>query len=322
MGWLDVVIVLIVIAGAISGIRRGFLRGTLDVVIVAISLLAGAVAYRQAGRLIDRFFHLSRVTEHVLGFVIVALLVNAFLTFVLGLTVGPLVGFARKFPPLRWVDDFLGIIPGAIKGLVAAAIVVLALTLLPVGGTIERGLDNSRAARALLTRTDGVTSWAEGRTGVSLADFTIVTEPKSEAGVKLPFRVNAGLSVSPSDEAKMLQMLNQARAQHGLAPLTLDPRLQAVARAHSNEMFQQGYFAHDSPTAGSPVDRLNAAHIPYQTMGENIAYAPNVDVAERALMQSPGHRANILSPEFSRVGIGVVVAPGRGEMFTQDFAGG
>ncbi|MGA7672612.1 MAG: CAP domain-containing protein, partial [Nitrolancea sp.] len=94
-----------------------------------------------------------------------------------------------------------------------------------------------------------------------------------------------------------------------------------VALEHSQEMLELGYFAHISPLRGSPTDRMDAAGVSYSVAGENIAYAPTVNVAERGLMRSPGHRANILSSDFTRIGIGVIVTPFGTRMFTQEFAG-
>jgi uncharacterized protein YkwD len=84
-------------------------------------------------------------------------------------------------------------------------------------------------------------------------------------------------------------------------------------------MFRLKYFGHQSPANGSPFDRLAAAKITYTRAGENLAYAHSVAVAHRGLMDSPGHRENILRPEFTRVGIGVVSAGSYGRMFTQLF---
>ena len=92
-----------------------------------------------------------------------------------------------------------------------------------------------------------------------------------------------------------------------------------MARDHSLEMFQLDYFSHNSPTSGSPFDRMHAAGIPFGVAGENLAYAPNVDIAHQGLMNSPGHRANILRPEFGHIGIGVIRSQVQGSMFTQDF---
>src|SRR5206468_3912660 len=107
----------------------------------------------------------------------------------------------------------------------------------------------------------------------------------------------------------------------GLRPLAMDQRLREVARAHSAEMFQLGYFSHNSPVSGSPADRLRRAGLSLAIAGENLAYAPSVEVAHQGLMASPGHRANILEAGYSRVGIGVQSAGLFGRMFTQEFGG-
>jgi uncharacterized protein YkwD len=85
-------------------------------------------------------------------------------------------------------------------------------------------------------------------------------------------------------------------------------------------MFRMAYFAHDSPTLGSPSDRAHAAGVPFRALAENIAYAPSVTAAFAGLMASGEHRQNLLSADFSRVGIGVVESGLWGYMVTQDFA--
>ena len=93
-----------------------------------------------------------------------------------------------------------------------------------------------------------------------------------------------------------------------------------VARQHSLEMYRLGYFAHDSPTYGSPADRLRLAGVSFTVAGENIAYAPTVSSAFRGLMASPEHRQNILSSDFHRIGVGVAQSSLWGVVVTQDFA--
>lgn len=321
MNWLGIVLIIIVIIFAAEGVRRGLLRGTIDVALVVISLLAAAVGYHESAKIFSRLFHLSAVTSNILGFILILIVVQVVITFVLSMTVFPMIGVARSFPPLRVADDTLGLLPGLLKGLVVAGILVMALSLLPINGRLSDALGTSTIAQHVMRRTVDVVNWGEQRTHLNLSDFTIMVEPSSEAGIKLPFKITNGLQVSSSDEQQMLTLLNQSRRENGLAPLTLDPTLRDVARAHSEEMFRLGYFAHDSPVSGSPFARMKAAGVSDPAMGENLSYAPSVEVAERGLMRSPGHRANILSPDFSKVGIGVVVAPNGSKMFTQDFAG-
>jgi uncharacterized protein YkwD len=84
-------------------------------------------------------------------------------------------------------------------------------------------------------------------------------------------------------------------------------------------MFARGYFAHDTPEGKDPFDRLRQANVRFLTAGENLALAPTVPVAHNGLMHSPGHRANILYPQFGRVGIGIMDGGIRGLMVSQEF---
>jgi uncharacterized protein YkwD len=104
-----------------------------------------------------------------------------------------------------------------------------------------------------------------------------------------------------------------------LGVLRADPALTPLARLHSRDMPARGYFSHLTPEGRDPFDRMRAAQVRYRTAGENLAFAPTLAIAHQALMNSPGHRANILRPAFGRVGIGILEAGGRGEMVTQDF---
>lgn len=120
-------------------------------------------------------------------------------------------------------------------------------------------------------------------------------------------------------EAEMLTLVNQARAANGLAPFTLDSALSDVARRHSADMVARGYFAHTNLEGLSPFDRMARAGITYRTAAENIAWAGSVTISHNALMNSPGHRANLLNPAFGRIGIGIVQKDSLHIMVTQNF---
>lgn len=321
MTWLDLALVLVVIFGVISGVRRGFLRGALDLFTIIIALLSGALFYHQVASFLLRWVSLSHPLANLVAFAGVALAVQLAAWALIVLPISPFIETARHLTVSREVDALLGAVPGFAKGVAFAATLLLAATVLPLGSGFDTTLARSALAQRLLSETTSLTSGAETRIGFDLADFTSVTTSESEAPRKLPHAYQTGLTVSPQDEDEMLKLLNGERARVGLQPLAADSRLQAVARAHSEEMLKLGYFAHDSPVSGSPSDRLQAAGISFDVAGENLAYAPTVDIAHRGLMNSPGHRANILSPDYTRVGIGVIVAPNGERMFTEDFIG-
>lgn len=132
--------------------------------------------------------------------------------------------------------------------------------------------------------------------------------------------VEEGKTLAP-EEAKMLELVNAERTSRGLKPLTVDFRLVELARKKSQDMIDKNYFGHNSPTYGSPFDMMKSAGIEYRLAGENLAGAPDVATAHKALMNSEGHRRNILNPGFTKIGIGVAKGGPYGIMFTQMFIG-
>ncbi len=112
------------------------------------------------------------------------------------------------------------------------------------------------------------------------------------------------VSVS-AQEQLAANLLNQDRANNGLSALTLDPELCRIARIKSTDMFQNNYFAHQSPTLGNAGDLLRSNGYKFSGWGENIAHHANVTKAQAAFMSSDGHRRNILGSQWTKMGIGV-----------------
>jgi len=111
--------------------------------------------------------------------------------------------------------------------------------------------------------------------------------------------------VTTQEEIAFL-LLNQDRAANGMAPLQLDPVLCSIARLKSQDMRDNRYFAHTSPTYGSASQMLKTLGYPFNAVGENIAHHATVEKSQAAFMSSAGHRRNILSSSWIKVGIGVV----------------
>lgn len=121
------------------------------------------------------------------------------------------------------------------------------------------------------------------------------------------------------EERRMIELVNKARSDAGLSPLAIDGELSKVARLKSRDMLDKNYFSHDSPTYGSPFDMMKQFGIQYRTAGENIACNQDAARAHQALMNSEGHRAIILSKDFTHIGIGIAEGGPCGKMFTQLF---
>ena len=150
-----------------------------------------------------------------------------------------------------------------------------------------------------------------------LTFFTV--EPNTNSTVILDFQTANGV-VDETAEEQMLLLVNEERKKRNIAPVVMDASLRQVARLHSQDMLTRGYFSHYTPEGKSPFDRMNAAGIQYTYAGENLAFSANVQLAMQGLMQSPGHKANILSEHFKKIGIGVINAGVYGEMFSQEFS--
>lgn len=107
-------------------------------------------------------------------------------------------------------------------------------------------------------------------------------------------------------EKEVVLLVNQARSNYGLKPLKIDYSVSKVARLKSEDMKKKLYFSHTSPTYGSPFDMLKQFGISYKRAGENIAKGQKTpkDVVN-AWLNSEGHRANILSKNFTHIGVGV-----------------
>jgi uncharacterized YkwD family protein len=139
---------------------------------------------------------------------------------------------------------------------------------------------------------------------------------KQEAAPKT--ESDAGLT---ADEQQMLDLVNQEREKAGVPALKADAELTKVARVKAQDMIDNNYFDHNSPTHGSPFDMMKKYGIEYRTAGENLAGNSSVDGAHTSLMNSQGHRENILKAEYTSVGIAVVEGGQYGKMFVQMFKG-
>lgn len=126
-------------------------------------------------------------------------------------------------------------------------------------------------------------------------------------------------STSSSYVTEVIRLVNVERAKQGLSALTENTELSKVAQLKSQDMHDNKYFSHTSPTYGSPFDMMKKFGITYSSAGENIAmgYKTPAAVVE-GWMNSSGHRANILSSSFTQIGIGYVSS---GNYWTQMFIG-
>lgn len=315
--YIDALLILIILLSAFFGWHRGFLCGLLDLARWIGSFVAALYFYQPVSRWIGAFSGWEDVWTQPLGFIFVVIATSFLIQYLGNLIV-------QRFPRdihERRVNKFLGILPGFANGLIMAAIVSALLFSLPLSGDFQENLRESRAANRLAVLTEELETalapiFEEAITRT--INRRIPTQPESTEIVSLPFTVE-NTKPRPELEAQMLELVNQERAANGLPPLEPDPELTEVARRHSIDMFSRGYFSHNTPEGKTPFDRIRESDVRFRTAGENLALAPSVQIAHTGLMNSPGHRANILRPQFGHVGIGILDGGRRGLMVTQKF---
>ncbi|AOT69681.1 SafA/ExsA family spore coat assembly protein [Geosporobacter ferrireducens] len=121
-------------------------------------------------------------------------------------------------------------------------------------------------------------------------------------------------------EQEVVRLVNVERGKYGLKPLTENAALSNVARTKSVDMRDKGYFSHTSPTYGSPFDMMKKFGITYSYAGENIAMGQKTpEEVMKGWMNSPGHRKNILSENFTQIGVGYTVSGNGTTYWTQMF---
>ncbi len=149
------------------------------------------------------------------------------------------------------------------------------------------------------------------------------TEEKPEIEESVPETEENTPSSASAFEQRVLELVNKERAARGLSVLKWSNELASVARAHSKDMHDRGFFSHTNPDGKSPFDRIKAAGISYSYAAENIAAGQSTpEAVVEGWMNSKGHRENILNANLKYLGVGFYEAVGGYKYYwTQNFTG-
>lgn len=314
--WVDLIIIAIILFLVVEGMRHGFWVILADFFSFLGSLLISFRAYQFLARLLRANFSLSPSVSNALGFLITAILTEALLGHLLG---NALTKIPNKYLKIKG-QKILAILPALGEGLIIVAFILTLILGLPVSPKIKLSTTESKIGGYILKQTSGVESKINeifgGVIEDSLTYFTI--KPGSKERVVLEVET-LELLVDEVSEREMFELVNKERETAGRNKLSWDTEIVSVARAHATDMWERKYFGHISPEGNDSVDRLTEAGFYYNYAGENLALAPTVSTAHVGLMNSGGHRENILEPKFNKVGIGVIDNGIYGKMFVQVF---
>lgn len=314
--WIDLLLLAFILLSVLGGWKRGFVLEFLDLAAWALALWLAVRWYQPAAQWLAPHARWAAAWNRPIAFLVLFLIGHFLLRALAG-------GLAVRLPPRAHTHPgsrALGVLPGLAHGMITAVIMAALLMALPLPLFMQEQARTSELANRFASYAEvaeaALRPVLDDAIGGTMNLLTV--KPQSNEMVRLPFSVQE-TRPRPELEAQMLEMVNRERREAGLRPLTMDPEIVPVARLHSTDMLARGYFSHYTPEGRDPFQRLRAGHVSFLAAGENLAFAPTLKIAHTGLMNSPGHRANILRPQFGRVGIGIMDAGVRGIMVTQNF---
>lgn len=317
--WIDWIIFFIVLYQVVDGWDRGLVALLSNTLAFLMSLWLAVRFHGVVGAFVVEKFTLPGVWKNVLGYVLIALpsevVINSFLEWPL-----------RKVPPkivASVVNRWFGSLFAVANALLFVAFLLLVVVALPIRGSVKRDIKNSLIGSKLVLLSEAyggnVKSSLDSLTQEALKFVTI--KPKSNERLNLDVAPEPNqLTVDGESEERMVELVNVERVKRGLTALRVEENLVSIARKHSHDMFERRYFSHYSPEGQDVGFRARQGGIEYTLVGENLAYAPDVEMAHTGFMNSEGHRKNILDTAWTRIGIGVIDGDVYGKMFTQVYA--
>lgn len=310
MNWIDIFIITVFISYIYLDSRLGFLRLFSNLMGLFITFIIALIYYLPLSKLIALKFSLAASSSEWISFL--------FIWLVLQLIFFGLSKIVSYYTPEKIkkskANRYLAFVLSGLK----ASIFIIIIMILASDIMMSKG-QNSALQKSLIANS--TVRYANGFEGVLKKAFGN-TPPQisgQDETIDLGFSTSE-MMVDEAAEKIIFNKVNQERIAVGVKPLIIDNSIREAARAHSQDMFQNGYFSHVSKDGQTLLDHLVRAKVNFTSGAENIATAPTPELVHFGLMNSEKHKKNILDPSFSRVGIGVMNAGSYGLMVTQDFA--
>lgn len=314
--YIDLIIILVLVYFATEAWRHGFWVILVDFISFLGSILISLSFYKYAALFLRSNFSLSNSISNALGFLATAIIVEGILGFILA-------KFLHKLPEKLRERTFLkiaAVIPAIGEGLILIAFILTLAVAFPLRPSIKADIVKSRVGGVILAKTVVIErSVNEIFGGVIEDSLTYLTvKPGSRESISVPTQSN-NLKADKESAEEMLILVNKERNKLEIAELVWNEKMAKVSQTYATYMWENHYFGHISLDGKDVGDRLKEAKINYLAAGENLALAPTVISAHNGLMNSEGHRDNILNTEFKEVGIGVVDNGVYGKIFVQVF---
>lgn len=308
----------------IRGWARGFVKEAMDLLGVLVGL---AVAFRlspAAGAVVSGTIGSSPTVSRVIGGLLLFTIVGG-----MAAIVAHYLHRVARLPGLALGNRLTGAGLALAWGAFVATLALSVVSLFRLPPAVAEQLEESSVASTLTDPAGMPQSVFAQVSGdrvigvlLSLDDLIGSRHAIVEGDERVEFDPAEPDSLSP-DTGSVLDLfgrLNEQRVDVGLGPLVWSEALSAVASAHADEMYAEGYFSHESPSSGLVADRVAQSGIQLRPIGENLALAADATEAHEGLVDSPSHLENMVEPGFNSVGIAAIKGP-LGLMVVQVFGG-
>jgi len=314
--FVDLIILGFLIFNILTSFRRGFISLFFELIGFILALFGALNLYFLPAVFLTNYFSVPKAFSNAIGFFVVWMFIELVYYFLVR-------QFIKMFPVevlKSKVNVFLSPLPSLANGLAVVAFSLLVIVSLPVPAGAKQLILTSQIGGPITSSLMSLQTPVKNIFGEAIkGSLTFLTvKPQSNESLNLKF-TQKDTSVDHVSESEMFNFVNAERVKRGIPALIFDSRLQEVARLHSRDMFERGYFSHYSPEGEDVGGRLEKAGVIFLVAGENLAYAPTVGIAHQGLMDSPGHRENILDSQYHKLGVGVLDGGIYGKMFTQVF---
>ena len=308
---IDGIIIFMVIITAFTGYKIGGIRFSTVYVTWCGSFAASFFLAPLLSNYLQSVLQVQELWLFIISFIALFLLTFALLSVACSWW----LFYTKKTTHTHWLNRTSGVLIGMLTGLILSALCYHIIS----ASYWKEGNDQLKASTiasvyATEIGTDAQT-WVNNTLasaeGLQVAGVAITNEKES-------FQTNS-FTTDSNKAMELLQLVNEERKLMRLPLLQMNDELIMAAQFHGADMFTRGYFSHNTPEGKDPFHRLNTLKITYKYAGENLAYSYSIVRAHAALMKSPGHRANILNPKFSKIGISVLDGGSKGLMVVQEF---
>jgi uncharacterized protein YkwD/uncharacterized membrane protein required for colicin V production len=323
MNWIDLIVIFVLALFIWNGYHKGLIRQMGDLLLLVASFVISFAFYGALSTYLSSHFNiffLQGFLGKLASLVILWVGTQIIFYFLFGILYHQVPEGVRDSK----INKSFGALPGLIWGIIFIAVIYVIASvstgILPGAGDYNKALTSSASGQIINSQSGWLQDKFFNSLGASFGgNLTFKTvEANSKETFNLGYKTTKVTVVSSAEE-EMLVLLNKERTARGLKPLVMEASLRRLAEDHSRDMFARGYFSHNTPDGKDPFKRMAGSNIKYIVAGENLALAPDVATAHKGLMDSPGHRANILSPAFGKIGIGAIDGGKYGLMFSQEF---